>query len=185
MKPKQGFSSSFWLSNEHIFIPYCDHRAPGTSANAEELWRGRHGRNSPAAPGARPAQTSSLLHPMRTDVPEDDPRILGTDKSGNESGRDLNGVEWWPVPSGALSQQHVPDWKGQSAGVCNRDKVPWHSIIFTRLYSATSWSKIFKIFSKYAEKMHVSCALCFIFIWNVVPKILTRRHYFSAHLCIL
>ena len=92
----------------------------------------RHGRNSPAA-GARPAQTSSLLHPMRTDVPEDDPRILGTDKSRNESGRDFNGVEWWPVPSGALSQQHVPNWKSNLPGVCNRDEVPWHSIIFTGL----------------------------------------------------
>ena len=30
---------------------------------------------------------------MRTDVPEDDPRILGTDKSRDESGRDFNGVE--------------------------------------------------------------------------------------------
>ena len=26
------------------------------------------------------------------------------------------------------------------------------------------WSKIFEIFSKYAEKMRVSCVLCFIFL---------------------
>ena len=45
------------------------------------------------------------------------------------------------------------------------------------------WSKIFEIFSKYAEKMHVSYVLCFTFLWNAIPKILTRRHYFPAHLC--
>ena len=82
------------------FFPYCDHHAPGTSANAEQLWRGRHGRNSPAAPGARPAQTSFLLHPMRTDVPEDDPRILGTYKNCKESGRGFNPR---PTGGGAIS----------------------------------------------------------------------------------
>ena len=102
IKPKQGCSSSFWLSYEHIFIPYWDNHTSRTSANAEELWRGRHGRNSPVAPGARPAQTYSLLHPMRTDVPEDDPRILGTDKSRNESGRDFN-----PRTAGGLSHLHT------------------------------------------------------------------------------
>ena len=70
IKPKQGCFSSFWLSNEYIFIPFCEYHAPGTSTKAEQLWRGRHGRNSPAAPRARPAQTFSLLHAMRSDVPE-------------------------------------------------------------------------------------------------------------------
>ena len=44
-------------------------------------------------PGARPAQTSSLLHLMRIDVPEDHLRILETDKSRKEPCRGFSGVE--------------------------------------------------------------------------------------------
>ena len=69
-------------------------RSRNVSTNAEQLCRGRHGRNSPAAPGARPAQTSSLLHLMGTDVPEDDlefwEQIYLCRK---ESVRGFNGVE--------------------------------------------------------------------------------------------
>ena len=136
------FNSILWLSR------------PRNVCQRRRTLRGRHGRNSPAAPGARPAQTSSLLHPMRTDVPEDNPRILGADISRNGSDGDLNGVEWWPVVSGALSQQHVPNWKSQSA----RRLKPWRgSLTFYHIHSTISASTGAKCL-KFSANMRKRCA---------------------------
>ena len=174
---------------------------------------------------------------MRTDVPKDDPRILGTDKSRNESGRDLLGFsddlchqgpyrnsmcrtrkvnlpragkKCWPADAVRARRRLLGSWRkhltweamgshlptvGFGRGRWNCFYQPWICPAFvtvTRFLDIPSysldklcnyWSKIFEIFRNYAENMRVSCALCFIFLWNVIPKILTRRHYFSAHLC--
>ena len=76
-------------------------------------------------------------------------------------------------------------WTGKVnlSDFCNRDEVPWHSIIFTRL--SLQLCTVAKSL-KFSANMRKRCAFrvrCFIFLWNVIPKILTRRHYFPAHLC--
>ena len=109
---------------------------------------------------------------MRSDVPEDDSRILGTDKSRNVSGRDLNGVEWWPVPSGALSQQHVPNSKGQSA----RRLWPWQgSLTFYHIHSTNSATTGAKSW-KFSANMRKRCAFRVRYVLFFI-EMLFRRYW--------
>ena len=118
---------------------------------------------------------------MRTDVPEDDPRILGTYKNCKESGRGFNGVEWWLVTCairGPIATARAKLEKSICPAFVTVTRfldIPSYSLDKLCNY----WSKIFQISWKYADKMRVSCALCFIFLWNDIPEDVKKmKHYF-------